>query len=582
MALDNAAMPPAPPRPGAGTDIDLSASAASEIARTGGIAGVDPSPIAQALFPRLVQNNLKTNGGDIPAAKALAAADLRKPVSDTPVRYAYLLRTGKSGPGQSGILVPKPQAPLAPSAPPPSSGETPTGETPASPQSTGRVGYVGMPEEPLTAMPLSEFLSRYVKRGGLANAADLVAAGLFSALTLPSDMSEPYQGTLIPKSYSLLPFGGTDVPPAVSSYIWKEATKASTAGVDLNIVTRFRAENFSDFNSDINAARALLPDQPGPEDYKRYYLAGGYDFLFAPPQRPGGKVTVVALRTTAGWLSPAGPWWGDPDAWQRSQQPGATATTSSAAPTATADDPPARQPIQVQPSHGVDDAYDPADYQAARNAGLSHEAATVQAKNNYRNSNSKETTESDRNKNDTYINETANPPPPWTKALFDAKTQAETDYALKARTYQMANPGKTLRKPDVFAVGRIDDRTEYSVNQRSRPDYIDPNQDTLIGGHVRDLLADTDRTQNANEKQSNAHAELAVLQKFYDSGLTQGGTLRMIVTGQDLCRFCLRDLPVAANNSGLQELTIYQEFSGKTLIWKKGSDKFLTIDGVTK
>ncbi|MDQ0393181.1 HNH endonuclease [Labrys monachus] len=112
VALDNAAIPPAPPRPGAGTDIDLSASAASQIAHTAGMAGIDPSPIAQALFPRLVRNNLKTNGGDIPAANALAAADLRKPGgSDAPIRYAYLLRTDKSGPGQSGILVPKPQAP---------------------------------------------------------------------------------------------------------------------------------------------------------------------------------------------------------------------------------------------------------------------------------------------------------------------------------------------------------------------------------------------------------------------------------------------------------------------------------------
>lgn len=70
-----------------------------------------------------------------------------------------------------------------------------------------------------------------------------------------------------------------------------------------------------------------------------------------------------------------------------------------------------------------------------------------------------------------------------------------------------------------------------------------------------------------------ADAEIITLQRMYErfpNGELKGKNARLSVSGKDVCRECLQDIPAAADALGLNSIMIYQESSGVWLYWHKG------------
>ncbi|WP_244875198.1 hemagglutinin repeat-containing protein, partial [Xanthomonas cannabis] len=127
---------------------------------------------------------------------------------------------------------------------------------------------------------------------------------------------------------------------------------------------------------------------------------------------------------------------------------------------------------------------------------------------------------------------------------------------------RILEPGRETVK--VTAEASVAGNKIIDTNQMARPAAMaDSSKSTLI--------ADLIPPGAPNSNMSNAHAEIATIQRAYDSGLTQGQEMSMVVRGEEICSYCSQstNLAAAAERSGLSSLTVYDATTGKTWIWSR-------------
>ena len=117
----------------------------------------------------------------------------------------------------------------------------------------------------------------------------------------------------------------------------------------------------------------------------------------------------------------------------------------------------------------------------------------------------------------------------------------------------------------VTAEGSVGGKVLVDTNQTARSTIVaDPNKPTLI--------ADLIPPGKPNSTMANAHAEVAVIQRAYDSGLTRGQNMSIVVRGEEICSFCQSSTNIlaAAERSGLNSLKLVEAKTGKTFTWTRG------------
>lgn len=127
-------------------------------------------------------------------------------------------------------------------------------------------------------------------------------------------------------------------------------------------------------------------------------------------------------------------------------------------------------------------------------------------------------------------------------------------------------------KPKVTAEAEVDGAIFKDTNQSSRPsDLADSNKPTLIADEVQ-IKIDKSNKDRPNGNMSTAHAEIGAIQQAFDAGKTQGKSMTMRVSGEPVCTYCRSDIRQAADNAGLDSLSIIEESTGKTLTWSRRED----------
>jgi hypothetical protein len=109
----------------------------------------------------------------------------------------------------------------------------------------------------------------------------------------------------------------------------------------------------------------------------------------------------------------------------------------------------------------------------------------------------------------------------------------------------------------------------FDTNQGARPmTAAEANKPTLIAGEVN--------AGQPNGSMGSAHAEVAVIQRAYDAGLTKGQDMTIVVRGiEEVCTYCRSNLVEMAEAAGLKSLTVVDTVSGKVLSWTVGDTRFL-------
>ncbi|OCC00811.1 hypothetical protein BA190_32050 [Labrys sp. WJW] len=239
------------------------------------------------------------------------------------------------------------------------------------------------------------------------------------------------------------------------------------------------------------------------------------------------------------------------------------------------------------PPLNPDDHIDMADYTAHRNAGLNASAALEAARTDLKELIARETqggtvpTATDRPEKGR-VPKPVTDKTPWYRLLRGAIIQGYADWTVETRRQQIAT-GKQPTHPEVTTAGIVGNTVKFSMNQKSRFDYNDPNQDTLAANAIR---TDTQRIQDAgnetspNEKMADAHGEVALIQKFADVGQTKGRFLHMVVNGRDVCGWCMVDIARAATAAELEGLVIYETATGNTKYWHYGMGSIKRIGDV--
>lgn len=111
--------------------------------------------------------------------------------------------------------------------------------------------------------------------------------------------------------------------------------------------------------------------------------------------------------------------------------------------------------------------------------------------------------------------------------------------------------------------------------QGARPSQlVDFNKPTLINDVVQAKIDKRPDKNYPNGNMGTAHAEIGVIQQAYEKGMTNGKDMLMSVSGQDICSFCLTDIKLMAEKSGLKSLTLFEESTGRTLYWETGTKGF--------
>ncbi|MFS7158709.1 hemagglutinin repeat-containing protein [Serratia proteamaculans] len=127
----------------------------------------------------------------------------------------------------------------------------------------------------------------------------------------------------------------------------------------------------------------------------------------------------------------------------------------------------------------------------------------------------------------------------------------------------------------VVAKGNVDGSKFTDTNQGVRPSQLaDFNKPTLINDVVQAKIDKRPDKNYPNGNMGTAHAEIGVIQQAYEKGMTNGKDMLMSVSGQDVCSFCLTDIKLMAEKSGLKSLTLFEESSGRTLYWEAGTKGF--------
>ncbi|MFC2251946.1 phage tail tip lysozyme [Labrys portucalensis] len=315
------------------TAIDLSPALAGELDRLRAAGTNGLHPLTATLYDRLVRNNLGLNGGDPHDAHAQAGEDIRPPA---PTRYAGFVQPNvvpdvppRPGTDQDngGARVPGPvvntpskppfemperpgeaanqnggmRMPTSPGATVNSSGKSiignpqpqevrPARNTPGvlEPPSPPKPGMPPPTQEPLTS-PLRMRGTDFAK--GAAGASAALLGLLLAALNGAREVSDPYPGTIIPRTYVLPAFGGVRVSPEATGILLVGSEKWADKPEDER--KQDQAERLQRFN--IAASDALRQTAGHPQGHEPI-STGGYDFIVAPGTREGEAGTIVAVR----------------------------------------------------------------------------------------------------------------------------------------------------------------------------------------------------------------------------------------------------------------------------------------------
>ncbi len=130
--------------------------------------------------------------------------------------------------------------------------------------------------------------------------------------------------------------------------------------------------------------------------------------------------------------------------------------------------------------------------------------------------------------------------------------------------------GKTLpgaKAPiTVTAESNIGGKHMFDTNQTARPEVNRTNTPTLAAGNAKI------DPSNPNLTMKNAHAEIALIQRAYDAGLTKGETMQVLVRGKEVCDHCGQVMKTMYERSGLAKLIIHDTTSGSTTTYYKVID----------
>lgn len=130
--------------------------------------------------------------------------------------------------------------------------------------------------------------------------------------------------------------------------------------------------------------------------------------------------------------------------------------------------------------------------------------------------------------------------------------------------------GKTLpgaKAPiTVTAESNIGGKHMFDTNQTARPEVNRTNTPTLAAGNAKI------DPSNPNLTMKNAHAEIALIQRAYDAGLTKGETMQVLVRGKGVCDHCGQVMKTMYERSGLAKLIIHDTTSGSTTTYYKVID----------
>lgn len=162
-------------------------------------------------------------------------------------------------------------------------------------------------------------------------------------------------------------------------------------------------------------------------------------------------------------------------------------------------------------------------------------------------------------------------PPGWRDILQGGFGVAAIVGGAKAlaRAGEVAVP--SVQEPVVEARGTVNGKVFEDVNQTARPSSeANPNKPTLISDRIAAKVAKSGKAL-PNGNMATAHAEIGVIQQAYDSGVTQGAHITMVVEGQEVCGYCIGDIPAMATKAGLESVTIVQEAGNRVqLFWQRG------------
>ncbi|MEY8713636.1 cytidine deaminase-like fold-containing protein, partial [Mangrovibacter phragmitis] len=127
----------------------------------------------------------------------------------------------------------------------------------------------------------------------------------------------------------------------------------------------------------------------------------------------------------------------------------------------------------------------------------------------------------------------------------------------------------------VIARGNVDGVKFSDTNQGIRPSQLsDFNKPTLINDVVQAKIDKRPDKNLPNGNMGTAHAEVGVIQQAYEKGMTNGKDMLMSVSGEKVCSYCLSDIKIMAERSGLKSLTLFEETTGRTLYWQSGTKGF--------
>ncbi|ENW98230.1 DUF637 domain-containing protein [Acinetobacter sp. NIPH 298] len=126
--------------------------------------------------------------------------------------------------------------------------------------------------------------------------------------------------------------------------------------------------------------------------------------------------------------------------------------------------------------------------------------------------------------------------------------------------------GKTLsgaKSPiTVTAETKIGGKYMFDTNQTARPEANRIDTPTLAAGSKVN-------PNNPNLTMKNAHAEVALIQRAYEAGLTKGENMEILVRGKEVCSYCVEVMQPMYERSGLKQLTIYDTDRGIATTYQK-------------
>ncbi|UAN22233.1 hypothetical protein KGP25_00345 [Enterobacter sp. JBIWA003] len=127
----------------------------------------------------------------------------------------------------------------------------------------------------------------------------------------------------------------------------------------------------------------------------------------------------------------------------------------------------------------------------------------------------------------------------------------------------------------VVAKGNVDGVKFSDTNQGIRRSQLaDFNKPTLINDVVQAKIDKRPDKNLPNGNMGTAHAEVGVIQQAYEKGMTNGKDMFMSVSGEKVFSYCLSDIKIMAERSGLKSLTLFDETTGRTLYWQSGTKGF--------